>query len=320
MDDGTRLFNHIFIPSHRSSARKKDVRKYFQPAMIFNPEERATNAELFISNIRTAQHIESGLDFNLPYIFLKITTREDLYYGVHKQNFERLGFKWLNALSQNSVAVAVPKTKYDDLLKKLSEYGKSGKCKSYLDIVSKIEIIRYSERLSQEFVRIPPKEKIRSDINFFSDLTLEDYENAVEYVRKEPDCEIKFSQFEDTEMPFIRINTDKDKLIKIASNVSAIKKIEPVPKFESANVPIINKITDSNFESAADDLERVMVIDCGISHEHPGVRNVLIIRKNYIHNNDETQDIEDGHGTRVAGLAAYGLMDNSRILKLEFPI
>ncbi len=219
----------------------------------------------------------------------------------------------LNPIDKYKVTVSLPDEKISELISKIKEYGKDGKFHTYLDAISSINIISSVTNISQNVKELKENERANIEINFYSGLPLEDYEKSINFITEVIGKDnIKYRKTDDPEIPFIRVVSTKEEVVKIASSLASIRNVEKVP-----NITVLSgkpkKVENVEFEPASDDLKSIMVIDFRVNHEHPGIKNVLIFRKSYINNSDTSDSTPNslGHGTSVAGLAAYGMISSS---------
>jgi hypothetical protein len=310
MSDEQGLFNHLYVPKNRGKTPKKKVRKPFF-YQKFKQEDREKFSEKLTSNLTTVVDIDSNYkDIPIKEHIFKLTTREDLNQNI-KKNIESLDIQWLNALNNRDVVVALPNEKTEQLKTKIEKYGKSGDLHSYLDTIKDISPITPAAKVSSTIENLSENEKEKIEIDFYSGLSLEDYERSIDFIKKiVGESNVRYTKT-DPEMPYLRVISTKDKVKKVASSLPSVRKITKVPKVTVVSGEA-KKIENVEFGPAPDDLKTVMVIDCGVTHDHPGIRNVLIFRKNYIRgsNTDDSNPISEGHGTSVAGLAVYGMMSN----------
>lgn len=306
-------YKHLRLPESRLSTYNKIPRRYFGAVYDFSQDDMETFSETLITGLDSAIKSNESYEIQtIPYI-LKIKTREELT-SADRQKIEKLGLQWLNPISPYSVIVSLPKRKRDEILVKIKEYGRTGKFRSYFNSFAQIEIVSPEEKLSKEIERVSDENTFWIDVEFYSGLNLEDYFTSIEYITKivNKDSVLR-SKVDDPEIPFIRIKTTRANAYKIANTLCSVRKIDKVPSIKAVTDTQLRRTQEVVFESARDDLEKVMVIDCGINSEHPGIRNVLITKKTYIPSAD-TSD-KDGHGTKVAGLAAYGVFPSSGVLR-----
>ena len=307
------LLKHIKIPKSRIKKLKKKAR----PGGFsekYSKEEYEKFSEKLLAGLNTV------VDFDVAYkespisehIF-KITTKNEINQTSLKKTLENIGLKWLNPLSQYEVVVAIPNKKTEQLLSKISKYGSSGDLHSYFDRLSEIKPLSPANNISKNVENLGESESANLEIDFYSGLSLEDYENSIGFIKKIiGEKNLKYVK-KDPEMPFVRVTSTKNEIKKVASSLPTIRKIERVPQI-SVLAGESKKTEEVEFEPAAEDLKTIMIIDCGVTHEHPGIKNVLIFRRNYIAPtiNDTSDSNPDplvvGHGTGVAGLAAYGMI------------
>lgn len=308
---------HLFIPRTRASALKKPKRK---PGGFphYSQEEMEDYSEKLIDGLRTSIELDNTT-IDLRSFVLRLTTKDELNATFFRQKLHALNLQWLNPTSSHTLIVALPKDKKEDFEKKIIEYGKSGALHSYLDDILKIDSISPTDRISTNVAVKKQQEEVKVDFNFYSGMNLEDYEKSIDYIRKEVGKDnILYRKTDDPQIPFIRVSTNVEVVKKIVASVPSIRKAEVVPS-TITTVSSNKDVSEVTFEPASDSLSVIMVIDCGVNHDHPGIKNVLIMRKNYLNESTaegvSTQD-QDGHGTRVAGLAAYGMLSDSSLKRL----
>ena len=302
---------HIVIPKNRLKTSKKPVRGGGE-RIIYSHEERASfskrlndGLDIAIKGISNQEDVV-GLS---SYIF-KISTRQDLNLKNMKKQIEQHGIHWLYPLDRTTIVVALDKNELESYKRKIGDYGEREKLNTYFDSLLDIVPIKEEEKITRQILSSEKNLEMAVDVNFYSGLALEDYEKSIDYVKKEVgEKKVLFRKMDIPEIRFLRVKTTPDKIKKIASSVPSIRKIEQIPQTYLTSVKQKDS-PDVVFEAAADDLKTIMVIDCGINHEHPGIKNVLITRKSYLSGVD-TADIDGGHGTFVAGLAAYGFIPNT---------
>lgn len=299
--------DHLYIPKSRFKSHKKTPRRFIPEGMQFSKEEREDISERLINGLSTVADLDTNYkEAKLSIYIFKVSTNEDLNLILTKANLERLGFSWLQPIDSHTVALSLEKSKKEELEGKLDKYGKTGKFHSYFDKIKNIEPISVDDKLSTRFnVTKEEQTKIRSEIDFYPNLSLEEYEKSIYYIEKLIGKENITYKKENPEIPFIRVMATKNEIRNIASGLPSIKKIEPVPSLQ-ITTGNSKKTDEVNFASPDQKLESIMVIDCGVNHNHPGIKNVLIFRKSYTLDVDTNDTKERGHGTSVAGLAAYG--------------
>ncbi len=309
------LNNHIYIPKTRFNKSKK-VKRKFIPNLFegqISSEEMLRSSVKLIKELDTVIGLHSDYKQSFPskYIF-KITTHIDLDQIYGKKNLESLGLEWLNPTNQHEVVVALSKDKVNSLKEKIGKYGENGKYKTYLNNIFNLEPVYPIQSVSTNITKLDDSTNVTMEIDFYCGLTLEDYHKSVDFIKTITGEErIRYEKTE-PEMPFIRLITNKKDILRIASSLPSIRKVDTVPEMKVVSGDT-KRVENIEFETAPDNLKAVMVIDCGVSHEHEGIKNVLIFRKSYLRNSStEDSDPEgSGHGTSVAGLAAYGMISPS---------
>lgn len=300
---------HIYIPKSRFSSSKKNPRKFFSVIPKYTKEEREDISERLINGLSTVVDLDANYkDANLSTYIFKVSTIDELNLVSTKPTLENLGFMWLNPIDSHTVVVALDKKKKEEIERKIDTYGKTSKFHSYFDHIKGVEPIQIENKISKKFEKLEESAQIRSEIDFYSNLGLEDYEKSIDYIKKLIGKENITYRKENPETPFIRIKAKKNEIKNIAAGVPAIKKIEPIPDLQ-ITAGTAKKTEEVEFAPPDQKLETIMVIDCGINHSHPGIKNVLIFRKSYTSNTNTEDSHEKGHGTSVAGLAAYGELD-----------
>ena len=319
MDGNNEPLKHLEIPTSRVEHIKKIKKPGFFPPFGFINEQRREFGEKLSTGLERVKEIDKQYSNALPAKFFKLTLRADLNFDAHAEKLEAYKIKWLNPLDKRTVIVSVSESGLEELKKKISIYTENGSLKTFFDLVEKIEPIFPNEKFLRLARTMNEEKDIVVDIDFYGGLNLEEYEKSVDFIRDvEKNQTVITNRIMNPESPFIRLKTKVGNLAKIASSVQSIRKIEEVPPFALTRLAV-PKSTSVEFETPASDLERIMVIDSGVNNNHPGIRHVLLYRKNYIDGTGNAEDIESGedvgHGTQVAGLAVYGQMPNTAKIK-----
>ena len=310
--------DHLYIPKSRFNSHKKTPKRFIPEVPKFTKEEREDISERLINGLNTVADLDTNYkDAKLPDYIFKISTNKELNLVSTKKTLEKLGFSWLKPIDAHTVAVSLGKDKRENLEKKLNNYGQTEKLHSYFDPIKTIEPISQEDKFSPRFNTIATGDqaKIRSEIDFYPNLSLEEYERSIDYIAKLIGNDNITYKKENPEIPFVRVIATKNEIKNIASGLPSVKKIEPVPGLQMTTGSG-KKTEEVDFASPDQNLGTIMVIDCGVNHKHPGIKNVLIFKKSYTSNLDTEDTKEKGHGTSVAGLAAYGetLDTNQRYL------
>lgn len=258
-----------------------------------------------------------------PEFLLTITSLENKRSGIRLLNtrFEREG-------TINKATVYVPKGKENYFLKKLEKYEdentKTGKPKNK-NLVASIQDI--SEALLEAFW-IGRKEWLPGDTFVWCEIWIRDDEidavKSVIEIIKTLDIEVKSEEISFPERKVILIKANKKKLAELIARCDYIAEIRRATEANSFFVDIRSK---DQIEWAQELMGRVeleesnvavSILDTGINNG-----NILLnksIKDEDIHSyfNGPGND-EAGHGTRMAGISAYGdlkdaLMSNEQVV------
>lgn len=249
----------------------------------------------------------------------KITSDEDIFFVLHTEdriNYEetmmdRLGVKLSVQTDDKSAVVSIDSEFLEKLRSVLSRYMDTAELHSYIDEIASISLADF-DRISPELKEwidtsdIP----IYVEIEMLPNLREERYVSLInsltDFLKQQKD-EILISRVRESSAS-IRARAKPQTVKALVDGVDSIWQARKAPTIIKGKPQSIETIHEITARSPESDAEFVCVLDTGLDKNHPLLKDVFLDAVDLTKDN-EPQDV-DGHGTFVAGLAAYGELEN----------
>lgn len=224
--------------------------------------------------------------------------------------FERFGMELCLQKNENSAIVTINEeslAKFEELLK---IYTENSRRKTFFDRIESISTVKFN-RINSNLINwletsTSPE---HVELEFLPNLKNERYTNLVSQLK-----EFINSQNDDVEgirlqekSAFIRGSIKPQTLKLIAQGVDSIWQTRQVPIIsleEPQNFPFDQDISQLENKSTNSNAKTVCVLDSGVDKNHPFLKNILVDDFDFSRSGSSFDN--HGHGTFVAGLAAYG--------------
>jgi len=240
--------------------------------------------------------------------------------SIHEKDLTRAGLRLIQ-IPNNNIGLV---TLYDADEKKFLNNFKEIKEKYFERLskgIKKVESVSLGEKIEENLKKLvnrnsKSEELIDIEFRFYSNLGEEKYKSILKAINNH----LKQNKNEEIKYRIIQENFGKAQMKIQFSSVGRL--LEGVDAISNAGLPSSYKLRLStllvvddayrNFHPrTSQDAPCVCVIDSGIARDHPLLETVVEDMKDY---SEETNDCTDneGHGTAVAGIVAYGESLDSR--------
>jgi hypothetical protein len=249
----------------------------------------------------------------------KIVSDEDVLFVLHTENYmhfeeqtmDRLGLKLSLQTDGYSAIISVDPVFLERLRSILGRYVETAELRSYIDEIASISLADF-DRISVELKHWidTSDEPISVEIEMLPNLGEERYVSVINNITnflKQQNDNVLVSRVRENSAS-IRAYAKPQTVRKIASGVDSVwqaKKAPTIIKGRPQSIETPFEITPRSPESGA---KCICVLDTGIDKNHPLLKDVFLDAVDLTRDN-QPQDV-DGHGTFVAGLAAYGELEN----------
>jgi hypothetical protein len=248
----------------------------------------------------------------------KLVDTENLFFILETKKpieqeeniFKPLEMTFSLQTDEYSGVVSVDKNKADVLKEKLRTYKEKNELRTYLNEVEEIRCINI-EKLAPDLSDWVKSEELTAiEIEMFPNLGKEYYESIVEKTSEflEEHNHQVIDSLIDEESASLQAYATPQTLKAIINGVASIWQARKAPsvtlekpqKFELTKMPIPIEPLPNN--------KTVCVLDTGVNGNHPFLKNSVLETQDF--SSDNNPNDLDGHGTFVAGLAAYGSLEN----------
>lgn len=249
----------------------------------------------------------------------KITTDEDVLFVLSTENYmhfeeqmvDRLGLKLSLQIDDYSAIVTIDSAFLEKLRNILKRYIESSELRSYVDEISSISLADF-DRISVDLKRWidTSNEPIYVEIEMLPNLGEERYVSLVNSITsflKQQNDEVLVSRVREGSAS-IRARAKPQSVKMISSGVDSVWKAKIAPTIIKGKPQSIETPFEITPKSPEPEAKCICVLDTGIDKNHPLLRGVFLDAVDLTKDN-QPQDV-DGHGTFVAGLAAYGELEN----------
>jgi len=249
----------------------------------------------------------------------KITTDEDILFLLHTENYvhfeeqtmDRLGLRLSFQVDDYSAIVSIDSVFLEKLRGILARYIETAELRSYIDEIASIAVADF-DRISKELKEWieTSNEPICVEIEMLPNLEEERYVhliNSLANFLKQQNDKVLASRVRENSAS-IRAYAKPQTIRKITSGMDSVwqaKKAPIIVKGKPQKIETQFAVTSRPPESGT---KSICVLDTGIDKKHPLLENVCLDAVDLTQDN-QPQDI-DGHGTFVAGLAAFGELEN----------
>ncbi|MCL5878169.1 MAG: S8 family peptidase, partial [Candidatus Bathyarchaeota archaeon] len=248
----------------------------------------------------------------------KISEDENLFFVLRtKKTIEQeekilqpLGINFSLQTETHSAIVRIDKKDVQPLTEKIRQYKENNDFRTYIREIEEISPVKI-EKISPDLTDwIQSNEPTAIEIEMFPNLGKSCYEGLVQktgdFLVKNNDQLID-SLFDD-ESASLRAFAKPQTARAIIQGIDSV--------WQARKVPIITLETPQNFEAPAlptpgeplSNCKTICVLDTGVKKNHPFLANLVTDSKDFSSDNS-CEDLQ-GHGTFVAGLAAYGNLEN----------
>jgi hypothetical protein len=323
------VYDHLPLPEYKGNLQRRKR----QGGGGYRFPENRQKAEYYKKTVSKANEIAKSFKeiktkfkgkLN-PHLIYRIKVNQSVDYKTFEQTLHSLGGLTVLSVAEDKKGYWVVFSNDEELQvfkNKLAQYSgiKEGKKYDFFNAIDGIDDIPKEEKIGELIKKEPPKP---GEVNYFN----------VELWRMEDEDLFKFiSQLKDTydDLRKFRIT---DQLItrsfallrvkmttEIFEELLELKEIARIdrPFYPSFRPYEYNQIDISDFEVLPpdDDAVGILIIDSGITSNHPLLEKAVGGEENFQEVEKETQDVA-GHGTAVAGVAIYGNIEKC-IAEREF--
>jgi hypothetical protein len=296
---------HIRIPSDNIRRNPKKPRKRWQEEK--GDKDRKIKGEALIKQLEKtvefserAEKVVSGEN-----VFFVLQTARPVPY--EEEVLHRFNLRFSLQVDEHSTIVSADTQALGKFRDALQRYIENSEMKSYLDQIESISIVkldRISSELSQWMTSEGPE---YIEIDLFPNLGLDYYNSLIPKL-------IDFLKSRNeivTDSPRIREHIASVRgylkpqtvglIVQGVDSVWQTRRAPPIVTEEPQSVEMAQLPTPKRPPS---DIKTVCVLDTGVDSAHPFLRHILLDSVDLT--NDRSPNDGHGHGTFVAGLAAYG--------------
>lgn len=300
---------HIKIPSENVRRRpmiprqpppKKGVRK--------NPEEcgRALISQLEES-VRYCNRPEKIIRDEGVFFILK--TEGAIFYKEAVLN--RFGLTLSLQMDEDSAVVSIDTQFLERFRDALVRYAKKSELRSYIDQLNSISLVKF-QRTSRELNEWleSSQEPLAVEIEILPNLKDEQYTSLISRVSdflKAQGDDLLDSRIRDKSAS-VRALLKPQTAKRIFQGMDSLWQARQAPKIIIGKPQSVKLKEPPSPKQPDPDINSICVLDTGVDQNHPFLRNVVVDAVDLT--SDNVPQDSTGHGTFVAGLAAYGELEN----------
>lgn len=241
-------------------------------------------------------------------VFLELTTAKPI---SKEHAVLQKYFTFSLQTNEKSAIVSVDEPRLQNLKSEIRQYAEKEDYKTYISqikSISRVRIKKISSELSSWITFNGPSSDVQIDL--LPNLGREYYGqmlNRIEAFLKSNDSPV-IDQFYDEQIASIRATLKPETLQAVVQGIDSVWQARKTPvliseepqSLELKQLPKVNYISEG--------VEPVCILDTGVDSSHPLLNGVLIESHDFTPDGDPSDF--NGHGTFIAGLAAYGNLDN----------
>lgn len=303
--------DHIPLRENNTEIAKKPKGKLF-PEKI-DEKNLPEHSEVLFAKL--GESIETSRSrrkiFQTNNVYFKISLMNDIYY--HEKDLETMGVDLLVVTNSNKAIVRLADEETTELSQKIKNY-KEMKFKTLLRKLSDIEPIETHEKigitLEDEMKKdLEGDKKIFVEIRLFPNLDQEEYTGALKSIKEYVIAkgEEFISEIIEEKRAKARAKICLSSIKELTEGVEPISTIGSVPLYRirlSGPKKIDHDLEDFH-PQVKENSPTVCVIDSGVAEDHPLLQGVIDEVADFTEKTENGFDNE-GHGTFVTGLVAYG--------------
>lgn len=242
-------------------------------------------------------------------VFLALTTKKPIH--LEYKLLEKY-FTFSLQTSVNSAIVSINEPQLQELRMDIKKYTKSEEQKTYIAPIKKIARVEYNKISRDLQDKLDRKEHVDIDVevNLLPNMGKAYYTSVLERINGFLDSSNSpvIDQFFDDHVASIRATVKEEIIFSMVQGIDSIWEARKAPEalFETPQGLELKELPQ--LERYSDNLEPICVLDTGVYAVHPLLK--AVVSESY----DLTPDKDSldfcGHGTFVAGLAAYGDLEN----------
>ncbi|MBU7028674.1 MAG: S8 family peptidase [Theionarchaea archaeon] len=300
--------DHIPLSESNTETKKKSGRKAIPPSI----ENLSEHSKVLATGLEESFEVSMSRRriYQTDNFYFKIAFTNEVYYN--ERDLLNNGIELLIVLDNNKAIVRLPDTQITELADKIRHYEEM-KFKSMLMKLSSIEPLRTDEKIGatlEDEIKNSTEDKLMFvEVRLFPNLDKDEYSKVLESIKKyiTNKREEFISETLSEKRAKARVKIRLSSIRELTEGVEPISKIEKVPRYHigfSRLGGIDNDLREFQ-PQIQEDSPTVCVIDSGVVEDHPLLQGVI---DEVVDFTEETQDgyDNDGHGTFVAGLVAYG--------------
>lgn len=309
MDDDWKK-NHIPISPDKIRHTKKKSRRPPPPSEEDQEEELENEiivAKLIESLNESVEYCQRKQKIIEEDFLLTIHTKIPISYG--QRVLLRFGMDLAIQQDEKSAIVITNKESLGEFKKALQEYRKTGRLGSYIENIDSFSKADFS-RLSSELVEWTTPNDLRNiEIEFLPNLNQERYSTLISNLRAfitSKGDEIFCWRIRD-ETASIRGKMKPNTAKAIAQGVDSVWKTKSAPIItieKPQNIPFDKRRTETRIITPKVGAKTVCVLDTGVDKNNPLLSKVIVSDIDLTKSGSPNDN--NGHGTFVSGLAAYG--------------
>lgn len=244
----------------------------------------------------------------------RIGDKESIFFSVQTTGpieqedaiLHRLHMRFSLQLDEYAAVVCVDQHGIVNLLSDLKEYETTNNLRSYFGRIERISILKITKIRNELIDWFNSQSKENIEIQLFPNLGIETYYKIIraltDYIRQKGE-RVLDSRI-DEHLASLRAFIEPDTARIVLQAVDAVWQVRQAPEIliEEPQSFESNELPSSRLPVA--DAKTVCVLDAGLVDTHPFLQHIVL--KTVDLTDDGNLDDQNGHGTFVSGLAAYG--------------
>jgi hypothetical protein len=248
----------------------------------------------------------------------KIILDENVFFVLHTERpvsfqekiLNRFGLKFSLQTDEHSALISIDMQALENFRNALKSYMEKSDLKSYIDEIESISLAKFNRISSELNAWLNSEMPAYIEVEMLPNLGEEQYthlfKNLIDFLKKRGE-EVLDSRIR-AETASLRAYLKPQTARLIVQGVDSVRQARQAPTIVTEKPQSVEIKETPAPKLPAPDAKTICVLDTGVDRQQPFLRGILLDAVD-LTADDSSEDL-NGHGTFVAGLAAYGNLEN----------